>query len=96
MVHQCESLALRLEPRDYLPSVHSGFDQFESDAAAHGFFLFSQPDLTHAAFADNLQKVIAADHGAIWVAYVSGSPSAPQRGYDGERTFEYPGESDDE
>jgi hypothetical protein len=50
--------------REHLPSVHPGFDQLEGDAAAKRFFLLGQPDLTHAAFSDFLQQVIAAQHMA--------------------------------
>ena len=64
MVHQGQSLALGLEARDHFAGVHPGFDQLERHAAAHGLLLLRQPDLAHAAFADFLQQVITANHGA--------------------------------
>ena len=70
MVHQCESLALGLEPGDYFPSVHSGLDYFQSDAATHGLLLLSQPNFTHATFAYLLQKVIPTNNPACGFAYL--------------------------
>ena len=63
VVHQGQSLAFGLEAGDHFAAVQTGFDQFERDAPAHGLLLLGQPDLAHAALADFLQQVIAANNG---------------------------------
>ena len=62
MVHQGQRLTLGFETRYHLARVHADLDQLDGDAATHRLPLLSQPDLTHAAFADQLQQVIRTDN----------------------------------
>ena len=41
--------------------IHAHLDQFERHAAVNRLLLFGQPHLAHAAFADQLQKLIGTD-----------------------------------
>src|SRR5207245_5806147 len=64
MVHEGQRLPLRLEPGDDLPRVHAGFDDLECDLALDGVRLLGHEYGAHAAFADLLQELVRADHGA--------------------------------
>src|SRR6185503_9795163 len=61
MVHHRQRLAFGLEARDDLPGVHAELDDLQGHAAAHGFLLFGHEDHAAAAFADLLEKFVAAD-----------------------------------
>ena len=61
MVHEGQSLALGLEAGDDLASVHAGLDQLHGDAPADWLLLLGQPDLAHAAFADQFEQVVRTD-----------------------------------
>ena len=61
MVHQGEGLPLGLEPREDLARVHARLDELEGDAALDRLGLLGDPDGAHAAFADLLQQLVAAD-----------------------------------
>jgi hypothetical protein len=61
MIHQSQRLPLGLESSDDTLGVHTQFDDLERDPAANGFLLFGHIHHTAAAFADLLQKLVAAD-----------------------------------
>ena len=58
MVHQRQSLPLRLEPGDDLRGVHAQLDDLERDAAAHRLLLLRHIDNSAAAFADFLEQLV--------------------------------------
>ena len=61
MVHERERLALGLEARDDGLGVQTKLDDLERDAAADGFFLLGHVNGAATAFADLLEKFVAAD-----------------------------------
>jgi hypothetical protein len=61
VVHQRQRLPLGLEACDDAPGVHTGLDELEGDLAADGLRLLGRPDGAHAALADGLQQLVAAD-----------------------------------
>ena len=60
MVHEGESLAFGLKSGHHLTGIHAHLDQLERHPAVNRLLLFGQPHLAHAAFADQLQKLIGA------------------------------------
>ena len=64
MVHHRQGLALGLEAGDDLAAVHAGLDHLERDLALDGLGLLGHADGAHAAFADLLEQLVGADHGA--------------------------------
>ena len=62
MVHEGESLEFGLEVGHHLTRIHAHLDQLECHPALYRLLLFGQPHLAHAAFANQLQKLIGADH----------------------------------
>ena len=64
MVHHGQGLALGLEAGDDLPGVHAQLDDLEGDTAADRFLLLGHVNHAHAAFADFLEQLVAADHRA--------------------------------
>jgi len=65
MLHQGEGLPLGLEAGNNLAGVHADFDELHGDTAIDGHLLLSAPDLAHAAFADEVQHLVAA-HSATF------------------------------
>ena len=61
MVHECEGLALRLEPRHDLSRVHADLDHLERHLAAEGLRLLGQVDDPHSAFAKHAKNAVRAD-----------------------------------
>ncbi len=61
MVHQCQGLTFRLEPRDNRVRVHSGLDDLQRHLAMHGPVLFGHVDDPEPALANLLQQLVAAD-----------------------------------
>ena len=64
MIHHRQRLALRFEAGDHLLAVHSGLDDLESGAPADGSLLLGHVNHAHAALADLLEELVAADHCA--------------------------------
>ena len=64
MVHQGQRLTLGFETRYHLTRVHADLYQLDGHAATYRLPLLGQPDLTHAAFADQLEKVIRTNINA--------------------------------
>ena len=64
MVHQGQGLPLRLEAGDDLPRVHAQLDDLQGHPAADRLLLLGHVDDRHAAFADLLEELVPADHGA--------------------------------
>ena len=61
MIHQRQCLPLGLETRHHFARVHARLDQLDGHPAAHRLLLLGEPDLAHAAFADQLQQIIRVD-----------------------------------
>ncbi len=61
MIHHGQRLAFRLEPRDDGLGVHPELDDLERDASANRFLLLGHVNDATAAFADLLQKFVAAN-----------------------------------
>ena len=61
MVHQCQRLPLRLEPRHDRASVHAELDDLERHAAAHRLFLLGHIDRPAPALPDFLQQFVTGD-----------------------------------
>ena len=64
VVHHRQGLPLGLEAGDDLRAVHARLDDLEGDLAADRLLLLGHVDDAHAAFADLLQQLVGADHGA--------------------------------
>jgi hypothetical protein len=64
MVHERKSLAFRLEAGNHLAAVHARFDDLQSDFAPDRLMLLGHVDDTKPAFADLLEKLVAADSSA--------------------------------
>src|SRR5262245_14571298 len=71
MVHYCQRLALRLEPRDDVRSVHTDLEHLERDGPPDRRSLHGAPDLSHPAFADALEEAIRPDRHARFVTGVA-------------------------
>jgi len=65
MLHQGEGLPFGLETGNDFASVHADFDELHGDTAIDGHLLLRAPDLAHAAFADEVQHLVAA-HSATF------------------------------
>src|SRR2546430_2142882 len=63
-VHHGQGLPLGLEAGDDLAGIHAGLDDLEGDLALDRVGLLGHEDGAHAAFADLLQELVRADHGA--------------------------------
>ena len=72
MVHQGQGLALGLEAGHDLFGVHPQLDDFQGHAAADRFLLLGHIDHPHAAFADLLQQLVAANDRAEGFRETSG------------------------
>jgi hypothetical protein len=64
VVHHGQGLPLRLEAGDNLAAIHSRLDEFQGHLALDRLGLFGHEDGAHAPFADLLQQLVRADHGA--------------------------------
>ena len=64
VVHHGQRLPLGLEAGDHLPTVHARLDDLERDLALDRPGLLGHEDDTHSPFADLLQQLVGADHGA--------------------------------
>ena len=64
VVHQGESLPLRLEPGNYFLGVHARLDNLQGDLASYRLKLLRHEHHTEPAFANLLQEFVPADHGA--------------------------------
>src|SRR5262245_38897748 len=62
MVHECESLPLRLESRDNLDHVGRQLHDLEGDVALHRAGLLRPVNGPHSASADDLDWAVIADH----------------------------------
>ncbi len=61
VVHEGQSLPLRLETGDDLRRVHPGLDDLEGNLATNGLRLLREPDLTHATLAEALEKSVTIE-----------------------------------
>jgi hypothetical protein len=61
VIHHRQGLAFRLETGDHLPRVHPRLDDLQSHPAADRLTLLGHEDHAHAAFANFLQQLVAAD-----------------------------------
>jgi hypothetical protein len=61
VVHQSQGLALGLEAGDDVAGVHAQLDDLKGDLAADRFLLLSHIHHAHAALANLLQQLVAAD-----------------------------------
>jgi hypothetical protein len=64
VVHQGQRLAFGLEAGDHGPGVHAELDDLEGDTLVEGHGLIGHIDHAHATFAQFLQELVLADHGA--------------------------------
>ena len=63
MIHHGQCLALGFEAGNDRLRVHPQFDDLEGDPPAHRFLLLGHIDHAHAAFADLLEELVAANDG---------------------------------
>ena len=61
VIHERECLALGLETSHHLLGVHARLDDLDRHPAPDRFELLGQPDLAHAALADDLEKPVRPD-----------------------------------
>ena len=61
MIHQGQGLPFRLKPGDDRLGIHAQLDDLEGDSAPNGFLLFGHINHAATAFADLLQKFVAAN-----------------------------------
>jgi hypothetical protein len=61
VVHERQSLSLGLEAGDDLGRVHSRLDDLQGHLATNGLHLLREPDLSHASFAETLEKAVASE-----------------------------------
>ena len=61
MIHQRQCLPLRLETRHHFARIHACLDQLDGDPAAHRLLLLCEPNLAHAALANELKQIIGVD-----------------------------------
>jgi hypothetical protein len=61
MLHHRQRLPLGVEPRDDVTTVHSGLEDLEGHAPAHGRVLLRQVNLRETALADLLQDPVGSD-----------------------------------
>ena len=62
MIHQRQRLPLGLEPAKDLPGVHAQLDDLEGDLTDDRLALFGHIHHPHAALADFLKQLVAANH----------------------------------
>jgi hypothetical protein len=61
MVEQRKCLTFGFKSRHDVRGIHAGFDHFDRHLPTHRGYLLGQPDLTHATFAEALQKTVMTD-----------------------------------
>ena len=61
MVHERQRLPLRLEAGDDLCCVHASLDHLQRDLPVNWPGLLGKPDLTHSAFARELQEAVGTE-----------------------------------
>ena len=61
VVHHRQGLAFGLEAGDHLAGVHPRLDDLQGHFSVHRLLLLGHVDHAHAAFADLLQELVAAD-----------------------------------
>ena len=64
VVHPRQHLPFRVEPRQQLPGVHSGFHDLERHRSLHGNELLGAEDDAETAFAERLEHVVVGDLGS--------------------------------
>jgi hypothetical protein len=77
MIHDGHRLSLGLEALDYGFVVHSGFDQLQSDMAAHWRDLICEPDLAHAAFTKLAENLKTLREDLSWLQVTGRANSFP-------------------